>query len=100
MRASYDILAQSMGGSVFISGDDPRDQMKVPIWVADYMGGTFGLFATLLALYAREKHGVGQMIENSQVENITRALGPEVVWYSLTGHVHTRWGNRFLPDLS
>jgi crotonobetainyl-CoA:carnitine CoA-transferase CaiB-like acyl-CoA transferase len=95
VRASYDILAQSMGGSVFISGHDPGDQMKVPIWVADYFGGTMGLFATLLALYAREKYGVGQMIENSQVENITRALGPGVVWYSLTGHVQTRWGNRF-----
>jgi crotonobetainyl-CoA:carnitine CoA-transferase CaiB-like acyl-CoA transferase len=95
VRASYDILAQSMGGSVFISGHDPGDQMKIPIWVADYMGGTFGLFATLVALYAREKYGVGQMIENSQVENITRALGPGVVWYSLTGHVQTRWGNRF-----
>jgi crotonobetainyl-CoA:carnitine CoA-transferase CaiB-like acyl-CoA transferase len=95
VRASYDILAQSMGGSVFISGHDPGDQMKVPIWVADYMGGTFGLFATLLALFAREKQGVGQMIENSQVENITRALGPGVVWYSLTGHVQTRWSNRF-----
>ena len=44
VRASYDILAQSMGGSVFISGHDPGDQMKIPIWVADYMGGTFGLW--------------------------------------------------------
>jgi crotonobetainyl-CoA:carnitine CoA-transferase CaiB-like acyl-CoA transferase len=95
VRASYDILAQSMGGSVFISGHDPGDQMKIPIWVADYFGGTMGLFATLTALYAREKYGVGQMIENSQVENITRALGPGVVWYGLTGHVQTRWGNRF-----
>lgn len=95
VRASYDILAQSMGGSVFISGHDPGDQMKVPIWVADYFGGTLGLFATLCALYAREKYGVGQMIENSQVENITRAMGPAVVWYSLTGNVQTRWGNQF-----
>ncbi len=95
VRASYDILAQSMGGSVFISGHDPGDQMKIPIWVADYMGGTFGLFATLVALFAREKYGVGQMIENSQVENITRSLGPGIVWYSLTGHVQTRWSNRF-----
>ncbi|NTW37546.1 MAG: hypothetical protein HGB17_15825, partial [Syntrophobacteraceae bacterium] len=95
VRASYDILAQSMGGSVFISGHDPGDQMKVPIWVADYFGGTMGLFATLVALFAREKYGVGQMIENSQVENITRALGPGIVWYSLTGAVQTRWSNRF-----
>ena len=95
VRASYDILAQSLGGSVFISGHVPGEQMKVPIWVADYFGGTLGLYATILALYAREKYGVGQMIENSQVENITRALGPGVVWYSLTGHVQTRWGNRF-----
>ena len=94
VRASYDILAQAMGGSVYITGHPDREQLKVPIWVADYFGGATATFGILLALYWREKSGEGQMIENSQLEAITRFLGPAVTWYGKTGNIQERYGNR------
>ena len=94
VRASYDILAQAMGGSVYITGHPDGAQLKVPIWVADYFGGATASFGILLALYWREKSGTGQMIENSQLEAITRFLGPGVAWYGKTGNIQERYGNR------
>ena len=94
VRASYDILAQAMGGSVYITGYPDGEQLKVPIWVADYFGGATATFGILLALYWREKSGEGQMIENSQLEAITRFLGPGVTWFGKTGIIQERYGNR------
>ena len=94
VRASYDILAQGMGGSAYITGHPDGEQLKVPIWVADYFGGALAAFATLTALYWRETSGLGQMIENSQVETLTRLLGPGVTWYGKTGIIQERYGNR------
>jgi len=101
VRASYDILAQAMGGSVYITGHPDGEQLKVPIWVADYFGGATATFGILLALYWREISGQGQMVENSQLEAITRFLGPGITWYGKTGIVQERYGNRHLwvcPD--
>ena len=94
VRASYDILAQAMGGSVYLTGHPDGEQLKVPIWVADYFGGALASFGILVALYWREKSGQGQMVENSQLEAITRFLGPGVTWYGKAGIIQERYGNR------
>ena len=100
-RASYDILAQAMGGSVYITGHPDGEQLKVPIWVADYFGGATATLGILISLLFREKSGEGQMVENSQLEAITRFLGPGITWYGKTGNIQERYGNRHLwvcPD--
>ena len=94
VRASYDILAQAMGGSVYINGHPDGEQLKVPIWVADYFGGAAATLGILLSLYWRETSGQGQMIENSQLEAITRFLGPGIAWYGKAGVIQERYGNR------
>ena len=94
VRASYDILAQSNGGSAYITGHPDGEQMKVPIWVDDYFGGVMASIGVLVALFWREKSGKGQFIENSQTEFQVRALGPGVTWYGKTGIVQERYGNR------
>jgi len=93
-RASYDILAQAMGGSVYVTGHPDGEQLKVPIWVADYFGGATATLGILVSLLYREKSGEGQMIENSQLEAITRFLGPGITWYGKTGNIQERYGNR------
>lgn len=93
-RASYDILGQSAGGSAYITGFRDGEQLKVPIWVCDYFAGVLGSFGVLAALFWREKSGKGQMVEMSQIEAMTRWLGPGITWYSQTGIVQERYGNR------
>jgi len=94
IRASYDILGQSMGGSAYITGHPDGEQLKVPIWVCDYFAGHMGALGVLMALYWREKSGKGQIVEQSQIECMTRWLGPGIAWYSKTGIVQERYGNR------
>jgi len=94
VRASYDILGQSAGGSVYITGFPDGEQLKVPIWVCDYFAGHMGSLGVLMSLYWREKSGKGQMVEQSQIEAMTRWLGPGITWYSKTGIIQERYGNR------
>lgn len=94
VRGSYDILGQSAGGSVYVTGFPDSEQLKVPIWVCDYFAGTMGSFGVLVSLYWREKSGKGQFVEQSQIEAMTRWLGPGIVWHSKTGIIQERYGNR------
>lgn len=94
VRASYDILAQSTGGSAYITGHTDGEQLKVPIWVDDYFGGEMAVIGVLMALLWRRKSGKGQFVETSQIEFQVRALGPGITWYGRTGNVQERCGNR------
>ena len=94
VRASYDILGQSMGGSAYITGHQDAEQLKVPIWVCDYFAGHMGSLGVLMALYWSLKSGKGQYIEQAQIEFMHRALGPGFTWYSKSGIIQERYGNR------
>ena len=94
VRASYDILAQSNGGSAYITGHPNGEQLKVPIWVDDYFGGEMAVIGVLIALLWRKQSGRGQFIETSQTEFQVRALGPGITWYGKTGIIQERYGNR------
>ena len=94
IRASYDILAQSNGGSAYITGHPDGEQLKVPIWVDDYFGAGMAVIGVLVTLLWREKSGRGQFVETSQTEVQVRALGPGITWYGKTGIIQERYGNK------
>ncbi|MCX5866272.1 MAG: CoA transferase [Proteobacteria bacterium] len=57
-----------------------------------------GVFATLAALYHREKTGRGQFIDVSQIEGVMALMGKPILDYFLNGRVAEAMGN-FHPDL-
>ena len=69
-RPCYDIVAQSMGGMVNLTGFKETDPVKVGPSVADHVSGIYQFVGAMVALYEREKTGVGQMVDVSMVDTI------------------------------
>lgn len=93
---SYDILGQAHAGLASVTG--MHDFMgghcaKHSNWCIDWYSGTQITFGILASLYWRKKTGLGTMIEFSQVQAATRALGYTVPLYGRFGIVRQRWGN-------
>ena len=93
---SYDILGQAHAGLASITG--MHDFMgghcaKHSNWCIDWYSGTQITVAILAAMHWRRKTGLGTMIEFSQVQAATRALGYTTPLYGRFGIVRQRWGN-------
>jgi len=64
----FDILGQARGGLMaLLAGAEPEISYKGGGTIADQMGAVTLAYAILLGIVARERHGVGQHIEVSQL---------------------------------
>jgi len=61
-RPAYDSVAQAMGGLMNATGE-PEHPVQAGTWVADYTGGLYAAYGVAMALYHREKSGIGQHID-------------------------------------
>ncbi|MCH7511988.1 MAG: CoA transferase [Chloroflexi bacterium] len=68
------------------------------IYSADYLAGTQGALAVMMALWHRKKTGRGQLIEIGQAENASGMFVQAFMDYALNGNVQTRIGNRSVHD--
>lgn len=92
-RPCYDIVAQSMGGIVNMTGFPNSPPTKVGPSVADNVTGTFLCVGVLLALYSREKTGKGQQIDIAMLDTIFSLLENGIVSYTVGGVIPERQGN-------
>ncbi len=93
---SYDILGQAHAGLASVTGMHEfmgGHCTKHSNWCIDWYSGTQITFGILAALLWRRKTGLGTMIEFSQVQAATRALGYTAPLYGRFGIVRQRWGN-------
>ena len=67
-RPGFDQIAQGMGGLMSITGEQNRGPMRVGIPIADLCAGIFAAQGALLALYERERTGVGQWVQSSLLQ--------------------------------
>jgi formyl-CoA transferase/CoA:oxalate CoA-transferase len=74
-RPGYDILAQGMSGTMFITGEPGSEPTRFPTPIADLTAGIYTALAVVSALFAREKTGQGQSID-------TALLDSQVTWLS------------------
>lgn len=93
-RPSNDGAAQALSGFAWISSFPNRPPLKQGIWICDVFGALTGEVAVLAALHYRKKTGKGQLIEMSQSEAITRAMGWVWPYQQLTGKGAKPTGNR------
>lgn len=92
-RPCYDIVAQAMGGMLNLTGYKETDPVKVGPSVADHVAGIYLTVGILMALYHREKTGVGQQIDVSMVDTIFSLLENNIPYYTVGGIVPGRMGN-------
>ncbi|MGH7907182.1 MAG: CaiB/BaiF CoA transferase family protein, partial [Candidatus Binataceae bacterium] len=94
-RASYDIVGQAFGGSMYQTGSpEPGPPMRAAPWVGDYTSALFALWSALAGVIHAMKSGRGQTIDLAQYEAIHRTLGGTMVEYFVRGIVRERSGNK------
>ena len=64
-KAMLDGVAQARGGIVAMTGDPDGDPLLPGAPIADTTGAMQLALATMTALFARERHGIGQRVETS-----------------------------------
>ncbi len=92
-RASYDLVAQAMGGLMWMSGRDGDPPVKTGVNLADYVGGVFLAFAILAALRARDRSGAPQRVDLSNQDALTTMLDSTLSWYRASGEEPPRVGS-------
>lgn len=92
-RPCYDIVAQSMGGMVNLTGFKDGNPVKVGPSVADHVAGIYLSVGVLLALYNREKTGMGQHVDVAMFDTIFSLLENAIVNYTVGGFIPERNGN-------
>jgi len=93
-RAAYDQVVQGLGGVMSITGEVGGPPMRVGIAIADIMAGMFAAYAVQVALYHRERTGVGQMIDTSLLDGQLAMLTYQAGRYFATGEAPSSSGNQ------
>jgi crotonobetainyl-CoA:carnitine CoA-transferase CaiB-like acyl-CoA transferase len=83
-RPLLDELAQMMGGLAYMTGP-VGSPMRAGASVIDIGAATYGVLATLAALYDRERTGQGQRIQSGLFETTVFLASQHVATASLTG---------------
>jgi crotonobetainyl-CoA:carnitine CoA-transferase CaiB-like acyl-CoA transferase len=92
-RPGFGTLVEALSGFAAMNGFSDRPPVLPPIALADMIAGESGASGVLMALRARDRDGIGQVIDVSLFEPIFAALGPQIANWRLTGRVQKRLGS-------
>lgn len=91
-RVAYDLIVQGMSGLMSVTGP-PGEPHRFGIPIADIAAGMFAAYATVNALFHRERTGEGQYIDSTmiggQIALLTYQAG---IWFA-TGETPKSTGN-------
>ena len=93
-RPGFGTLAESMSGYAHINGFPDGPPTLPPFALGDGVAALTGAFATMMALWWRDRGGTGQVIDLSIYEPLFWILGPGASVYQQLGVVQDRVGNR------
>lgn len=96
-RAGYGVIGEAVSGLRHLTGDPDRPPARVAVSITDYITGLYSAFGAVLALYARQSTGRGQMIDSALYECAFSFMEPWIPAFEKTGHVAGRCGSR-LPE--
>ncbi len=83
-RPALDEVVQMMGGLAYMTGPSGRP-LRAGTSVVDIVGGTFGAFATVLALKTRDSTGRGGLVESALFESVVFLMGQHLAVTAMNG---------------
>jgi len=92
-RPAYDIVAQAMSGMMSITGFPDAPPTKIGPSMGDNFSGAFLCMGVLMALYEREKTGVGRRLDIAMLDTLFSVMENFVIQYTIAGVVPHRNGN-------
>ncbi|MBF8188202.1 CoA transferase [Nonomuraea sp. K274] len=93
-RPGFGTLAEAMSGFAAMTGQPDGPPTLPPLALADGIAGLAMSYAIMVGLHARERTGLGQVIDLAIIEPILGLLGPQMTAYKALGVVPQRTGNR------
>lgn len=93
-RAGLDIVAQAMGGLMFMTGEADGSPTRTGNAIGDFLGGLFATYGTLSALYYKQRTGKGQHVDAALLDSVIAVLENVIPNYVGLGKVTKRMGSR------
>jgi crotonobetainyl-CoA:carnitine CoA-transferase CaiB-like acyl-CoA transferase len=90
---AFDVVAQSMGGIVAVTGPVGSQGSKVGVGVGDIYPGTLAALGVVSAVHAARRDGVGQFLDVAMYDAILALCETVVYTYSRGGVVREPAGN-------
>jgi CoA:oxalate CoA-transferase len=93
-RPAYDLIAQSMGGTLSITGELGRLPVRVGYSIGDIGAALYATTAAMAALYEREKTGMGQHIDVAMLDSQVALCENACARFFATGKIPQRIGTK------
>ena len=98
-RAGYGAIGEAMGGLRQLVGEPDRPPSRVGISIGDSLAGMRGALGALVALAARQRTGVGDVVDVSIYESVLGMMEALVPDYAVGGLTRQRTGST-LPGIA
>ncbi|WP_153722859.1 CaiB/BaiF CoA transferase family protein [Sporosarcina cascadiensis] len=93
-RPAYDLVAQAMGGIASITGHPDNPPTRSGASLGDMSAALYAAYGIMVALFHRERTGIGQAIDVAMVDTIFSLLEHNVMRYTSEGVIPERIGSR------
>ncbi len=93
-RPAYDIIIQAMSGMMDATGFPDGPPTLIGEAISDVLSGLFASWGTLVALYSRERTGLGTHVDVSMFDSTLAFAATSVSRFVFTGQDAHRVGNR------
>jgi formyl-CoA transferase/CoA:oxalate CoA-transferase len=93
-EAGYDAVMQAEGGLMSITGPGGGQAYRLGVAIADIATGMFAAQGVVLALFARERTGRGQLVDVAMLDSVAALLTYQAGIHFATGAAPQRIGNR------
>lgn len=93
-EAGYDAVIQAEAGLMSITGGSDGPPYRLGVAIGDIVTGMFAAQGVLLALFARERTGRGQLVDIAMLDSVAALLTYQAAAYFATGTAPRRIGNR------
>lgn len=93
-RALFDPIAQAMSGLMSLTGEPGGPPTLTGTYIADHLAGLYGAIGTLMALYARDRTGDGQLVDVASLDSLFASLGTRPLEVAMLGLTPRRSGSR------
>lgn len=91
-KAGYASVGEAKGGLRYLIGEPDRLPARAGVSLGDTMTGTFAALGTMMALFARERTGKGQIVDAAIYESVMAFMESLIPEYALAGHTRERSG--------
>lgn len=93
-KPAYDAIVQSLGGIMSVTGHPESGPTRVGVSIGDLSAGLYLAQGILLALFSREKTGLGQQVDVAMLDCQVALLENHISRHMVAGQIPGPIGNR------